>query len=375
MTPGTSGTTPPLPLWMNGAGSRSIVHRLGMDLSGVARPVVVPVRTDPEGKTGPTPDAARGSRWRRSGRGLYVRADVDPSTVDQRVVEAAAVLPMDWGGVTGWAALGWAGATWFDGTPWGGGRTRPVTLAIGGNRAIRPQPGIATSEERLAPGDLVMVDGLRTTSAVRSVCFEMRYARDVRDAVISLDMACFNDQVSIDEVVTYGLGLNGWTGMPMFREACGLANENAWSPTEVDMRLVWGLDAGCPWPSCNLPVFGPSGELLGVPDLIDPVRGVYGEYDGSLHLLGAQRGKDVAREAKFRAHGLEGATMLSGDRHDASGFISRLHEAYERSAAQPESRRRWTLEQPSWWRDTSTVAVRRALDDYWRARLLAHRVA
>jgi hypothetical protein len=346
-----------------------------MDLSGVTRPLVAPVRSDPAGRTGPTPEAARGKHWRTSSRGLYVPASVDAAEVDQRVLEAAAVLPADWGGVTGWAHLAWEGATWFDGTPWGGGRSRAVTLAIGGNRAIRPQRGIDTSEERMAPGDLVMVDGLRATTLVRSVCFEMRYARDVRDAVIYLDMACFNDHVSIAEVVAYGRGLNGWTGIPMFREACGFANENAWSPAEVDMRLCWELDARCPRPLCNQPVFRTDGTLLGVPDLIDPDHGVVGEYNGSLHLLGVQHGKDVDREAEFRRHGLEPVTMLAGDRQDSGRFIGRLHEAYERSAEVPRSRRRWTLDQPSWWRDTTTVAARRGLDDYWRARLLAHRVA
>lgn len=346
-----------------------------MDLSGVTRPVVLPVRPDPTGVAGPTPDVARGRRWRCSSRGLYVPADVDSTAVDQRVVEAAAVLPEDWGGVTGWAHLAWEGATWFDGTPWGGGRTRAVPLAIGGNRAIRPRPGIVTSEERLAPKDLITVDGLRTTTLVRSVCFEMRYARDVRDAVVTLDMACFNDHVSVQELVAYGRGLNGWTGMPMFREACDLADENAWSPAEVDMRLVWELDANCPRPLCNQPVFSGDGTLLGAPDLLDPLHGVYGDYDGALHLLGTQRVKDVDREARFRAHGLEGVTMLSADRHDSQRFVGRLHEAYQRAAELSTSRRLWTLDQPSWWRDTSTVAARRALDDRWRARLLAHRVA
>lgn len=68
----------------------------------MARPVVVRVSADPGGVTGPTPDIARGRRWRTSSRGLYVPADVD---------------------------------------------------------------------------------GLRTTTLVRSVCFEMRYARD---AVVTL---------------------------------------------------------------------------------------------------------------------------------------------------------------------------------------------
>ena len=40
--------------------------------------------------------------------GLLRAWDVDSDSVEQRIVEAAAVLP-SYGGVTGWAALRWAG--------------------------------------------------------------------------------------------------------------------------------------------------------------------------------------------------------------------------------------------------------------------------
>ena len=348
-----------------------------MDLEGVRRPVVLPVRPDPTGRTGPTPQQVRAKGWRRSSRGRYVPAEIDRTSVHQRVVEAAAALPEDWGGVTGWAALAWQGGRWFDGTPWGGGRPRPVTLAVGGNRAIRPQPayGIETSEERLAPHNLMVVDGVRLTVPARSAIFEMRYARSLRDAVITLDMACFNDLVSLAEATPYTSDLNGWTGVPRFREALLLADENAWSPQEVEMRLEWELDAGFPRPLCNQPVFDLRGRLIGVPDLIDPATGVVGEYDGALHLVDAQRTVDLAREADFRRHGLDPVVKVAGDRRDPSAYLRRLAAAYERADDRPQGTRRWTLDQPTWWRDTTTVAARRALDDYWRDRLLAHRTA
>lgn len=346
-----------------------------MDLSGVTRQVSVPVRVDPKGVAGPTPDQARGPRWRRTSQGWYVPVGVDGSTVDQRVVEAAVCLPDDWGAVTGWAALGWAGARWFDGTPWGGGPLRPVTLAVGGNRAIREQAGFKPSEERLRPDEFALVDGVRLTSAVRSACFEMRYADNLRQAVVALDMACFNDHVSIDEVTAYAALLNGWTGIPQCREALLLADENAWSPREVSMRLHWELDAGLARPRCNVPIFGPDGTFLGTPDLLDPVAGVLGEYDGSLHLTGQRRSKDLVREDLFRSHGLEYVTMVAADKPDPSAFIARLVSAYDRAAGIPSSRRTWTLEQPSKWADTTTVAARRSLDDWLRDRLLAHRAA
>ncbi len=341
----------------------------------VTRDVVIPVRVDPAGRTGPTADQARGPYWRRTSRGRYVPASVDPDPVTQRVVEAAAVLPEDWGGVTGWAALAWCGARWFDGSPWGGGRPAPVSIVVGGNRHIRPQRGIATSEERLLEADQLVVDGVRLTTAPRTACFEMRYAATVRDAVITLDMACFNDVVSIEEVDAYAAGLSGWTGIPRCREGIALADENSWSPREVTMRLVWSIDAGLPRPLCNRPVFAPDGSHLGTPDLLDPVAGVAGEYDGSLHLEGARRAHDLVREHHFRSHGLEYVTMLAGDVREPAAFISRLLAAYDRAADVPMSRRRWTIERPNWWHDTTTVAARRALADSLRERLLRHRVA
>jgi hypothetical protein len=141
------------------------------------------------------------------------------------------------------------------------------------------------------------------------------------------------------------------------------------------MRFHWELDAGLPRPRCNVPVFGLDGKRLATPDLIDPVAGVVGEYDGAVHLEGAQRSKDLDREHLFRSHGLEYVTMLAGDAPDPTRFIQRLQAAYDRAADIPESRRRWTIEAPEWWRDTTTVAARRALDDYWRGRLLGYRAA
>jgi hypothetical protein len=300
---------------------------------------------------------------------------VDASSIDQRVVEAAAALQEDYGGVTGWAGLGWLSPRWFDGTPWGGGPARRVTLAVGGNRWIRSQKYFETSEERLAPGDLVVVDGVRITTAVRSTLFEMRYARNSRDAAITLSMACYGDLVSIDEAAAYAATLRGWTGIPKAREALALATENAWSPREVDLGHVWMLDAELPEVRYNCPVFELGGRHVGTPDVLDPVAGVYGQYDSGLHLTAAGRAVDVERDDRLLGVGLEGAVMLAGDVADPTAFIRRLHAAYDRAADKPRSQRRWTIEPPPGWVDTTTVAARRAVDTSLRARLLAHRVA
>lgn len=271
---------------------------------------------------GPPRGQARGPSWRQTSKGLYVPSDVDGALPDQRAVEAAAVLP-PYGGVTGWAALHWLGGRWFGGGCDGGRALRPVTLAVGGQN-IWLRRNIRLSKERLEPADLITIDGLRLTTAVRSACFEMRYADGLRAAVRVMEMAAYSDLVSIAEMWEYVDRHAGWTGVPLCREALELADENVWSPTETDMKLVWKLDAGLPRPLCNVPIFDLDGRHVATPDLFDPVAGVVGEYDGSMHLQGSQRWRDVKREELFRRLGLEYFTMLAGDRHDHAGMAARM---------------------------------------------------
>lgn len=334
---------------------------------------MAPTRLDPTGRTGPTKGQAQGGLWRRSSRGLYVPVDVSDELPEQRIVEAASRLP-SYGGVTGWAALHWWGAGWFDGCDSRNDTWRPVTLATGGITISRSQ-GVDVSEEGLDPSELTHHDGLRLTNPVRSTCFEMRYAPTDRRAVVVLSMAAYSDLVSIEEMALYAAAHSGWTGIPRCRRALSLAVENAWSPMEVTMLMVWQLDARRPRPLCNVPVFDRAGRLIGTPDLIDPCAGVIGEYEGAVYLAGQQRAIDVARESRFRRVGLEPVVMTSGDLRDPAHFIRRLDDAYGRARHQAESRRPWTITAPPWWIPTRTVAQRRALTPDERMRFLGHRRA
>lgn len=335
---------------------------------GLERPgLTLPVRMDPAGKTGPTSNQARGPRWRRSSQGLFVPTEVDASVVEQRIVEAAAVLPVG-GGVTGWAALRWMGGFWFDGAR-GDGTPLPVDLASGPGK-VRHQDGIRISEEFVRTGEVTGVDGMPVTSAVRSVCFLMRHARDLRAAVVALDLAAYNDLVSIDEAARYAATLGTWTGIPQCRRALDLGDENAWSPPEILGRLIWVLDAGLSRPLCNRPVFDLDGRHIGTPDLLDVEAGLVGEYDGRLHLAGAQRRRDRDRDTRYRQVGLEVVTLMAGDVAVPGQAAELIVEARSRSLFEAESRRRWTVEPPPWWTPTFTVQQRRALDPDAREQLL-----
>ncbi len=330
------------------------------------------MRLDPTGADGPTPAQARTGAWRRSSHGLYVPSGADRSLPEQRIVEAAAVLP-SYGGVTGWGALRWMGASWMTGLAPDGQTPLPVVLVTAGDD-IRPQPGIQVSAERLSPSELTVHDGLRVTIAVRSTSFEMRYAASLRAAVVAADMAMQADLVSLDEMWSFVATLSGWTGVPRCREALALAHENSWSPRETShLRLPWILEAGLPWPRCNVPVFDRHGRHIGTPDLLDEEAGVVGEYDGSLHLQGAQRGRDVRREEAFRAVGLEYFTVVAADARDPDLVVRRMQATRARARFAAESARAWTLEQPPWWIPTETVSQRRALTAEQRQRLFRNR--
>jgi hypothetical protein len=331
------------------------------------RHLVRPVRIDPNGVIGPTRAAARGRYWRKTSHGLYVPSWVDSTLVEQRIVEAGAVLPA-YGAVTGWAALRWLGGRWFEGRR-ADGSLLPVTLAT---THIRSQPGIALSEERMNADQVIALDGLLITRALRSILFEMRYAASLWDAVIVADMAAFNDLVALDELWPYALAHSGMTGIPQARDAIAHADENSWSPMEVVMRLIWTCTAGMPRPMMNQPVFDLSGRHIGTPDLLDTDAGVYGEYDSALHLDGKRRLKDLTREDAFRRLGLEPVVMVTGQGRDE--VAERIVAAYERAASR-RGPRLWTIDQPAWWVPTETVAQRRALADAQKARLLTRRTA
>lgn len=331
----------------------------------------MPSRIDAMGVTGPTRGQSQGPSWRRSSRGLFVPASVDVTVVEQRIAEAAAVLPTV-GGVTGWAGLRWAGATWFDGRTARAESELDVDLATC-HSDIRNQSGFRVWQERLSPSELEMLDGIRVTVAVRSLFFCMRYAKSIRHAVRFIDLAAYSDLCSIDEAQVYTLAHPGWTGVPQARRALALADENSWSPREVDLRLIWVIDAGLPRPFCNLPIFDRQGRHIGTPDLLDLESGTIGEYDGEIHLEGSRRAKDSRREERFRNHGLEPFHVVGHDMADRWLVVQRIHEARRRAKWEAESQRSWTIEPPHWWRETNTVTRRRELDVDEKRRLLAYR--
>jgi hypothetical protein len=317
-------------------------------------------------ESGLTHRVAHGPNWRQISRGLFLPVDLPDLGVEQRIVEASMICPTD-GAITGWAALRWLRGLYFSGTY--ADQELPITLAIG-RRHIRERPGIEVSAEQVLPQEIVEVDGVRVTVPVFSATFEARHAENGIDAVRALDMAMMFDLTSTDELVDFTLRrLFTTTGIAQLHAAICLASENSWSPLEPIMRVLWEVELRLERQLlCNWPVFDRDGRHIGTPDLIDPVAGVAGEYNGAPHL--GQEARDADRAAEFRDVGLEVVTMTVDDLPWGHSFLDRLEAAYYRAERRAHRPRRWTTALPAYWVPTHTVAHRRALDAEQRERFL-----
>ena len=329
--------------------------------------MVLPVRVDPHGVTGPRWRDAVGPAYRRSSRGRYVEVSV-PRTPLQQIGEVGVLLPR-LASVTGWASLRWFGGWWFNGSSPGEELFRPVPVAMP-RCLLRAQPMFTICAERWNPRETQVVDGLRVATTVRAVCFEMRYAPHPEAAIAALEMAAFHDLVSVEEASDWIDVHPSYTGIEQARVARDLAQENSWSPRELALRTHWPMSTRSLL--LNQPVFDLDGRHIGTPDVIDPVTGVCGEYDGELHLTRARRAHDLRREHEFRRHGLEPVAMVADDVGDPRSFSARVMSAYA-AAVRRAGDRRWTLDLPQWWVPTFTVAQRRALSGRDRQIWLRHR--
>lgn len=331
--------------------------------------LVRPVRLDPKGLVGPTRGQARGRRWRQTSHGLYVRAEVDRSVPEQRIIEQS--MRLTGGAITGWASCRMHRAAFFDGLEPDGRTEMPVPLCSSSLSQIRHREGGRLSREMLFPPEIVDILGVPCTTRRRALFDAMRDAPDVREAVVAMDMMAAAELVSISQMQAYVATRSGWRGVQQVRDAMELADEDSRSPSETRMRLIWELDAGLGHPPVNQPVWTLNGRLLGYADLFDPVAGVVGEYDGADHRRAKRQSRDVSREDGFRRCGLEYFKVTGPDMSDRALIVDRMQSTRSRAQWRSPADRRWTLTPPPGWEVALTLdeqfAYREMIHGPWSA--------
>ena len=307
----------------------------------IAPPVprlVRPARIDPTGLNGPTPKQSRGPGWRRTSAGLFVPTDVSQVVVEQRILECFARVRTR-SIVTGWAALRLHRAAFFDGLA-RDGRTRVnVSIAANGER-LTPCPGTDVVRDVVPPDEIVVIRGIRCARPERALYDEMQRIGEVREMAVAIGAACAARLTSVRRMRLYAATRRWYRDVRMVREAVEMAVEDCRSPQEDRFRQLWEYDAGWGRPLCNRPVLDEHGRLVAVPDLLDPRRGVVGEYAGADHRDIDRHAADIDREAALRGVGLEYVEVVGRDLRSRERVIRRMAQAEARAV---HLVRRWRL--------------------------------
>jgi hypothetical protein len=239
-------------------------------------------------------------------------------------------------------------AGYFDGLAADRRTVLPVPLALGPTGRIRGDDQVALSYEPLAPAEVVMREGVRCTTVERATFDEMRRVRDLREAVVVMDMTAAALLTSIARMRAYLAARTCWRRARLVAKALELASEDSRSPNETRTRLIYELEAGLPRPLVNQEIWDCNGRLLGIADLLDPEAGLVGEFDGADHRSARRHTRDIRREEAFRRHGLEMFRVTGLDLRDPARVVQRIQFHRARAAWLPPQRRTWTIQPPRW---------------------------
>jgi hypothetical protein len=291
----------------------------------------------------------RGEQWAHPYRGVVRPAYIGLDPLSEVLADSAAVA-REHGALGGWASLSLQGNTWFDGLDPPGER-RGVLVHCWRKSQIRTRPGIIPSRGEVHREERCWVGSVEVTTMARAAYDEMRLARDRREAVVALDMACSTTSgvphTTIDEVAKVVRSHSKTRGIAQARWALAHAVARSASPWETRTRLMAELDADIQGLQVNVPVFDLFGNLLGIADLIDPATGLVIESDGSDHRDARTHTDDNVREEKFERARLVVCRVTSLDHADRWGTVGRMNRA--RLDAARERERLWTLKKPEWW--------------------------
>lgn len=174
----------------------------------------------------------------------------------------------------------------------------------------------ASGERRLREEDIIVINGLRVTTALRTAC-DLGRLLHRSQAIGALDALTRLGVFTSEELIETTLRYRRYRGVVQLRWLVLIVDPRSESPGESTLRLVW-WDAGLPRPECQVEVTTPWGSSyfidIGLPDLR------YGaEFDGEqFHGIDDEQ-HDEERRGWLRA---EGGWLLD---------VARGHNVYGRN--------------------------------------------
>jgi hypothetical protein len=293
----------------------------------------------------------RGTAWDHALHGIARPAGVALDEVSERITTAV-------GAMTDCCALGGWASGYVQGVGiWDGydrlGRARDVLVHCLPGSQLRRRTGVRPTESRVWPGELTEAFGVAMTTLPRATFDELCMAPNLTEAVVALDGALC---VLTGEHAVTVPGIQSVTdrhrkrrGVVRARRSLDLGHHRALNPWETRLRLRALEELPIECLLVNVPVFSPSGTLLGIPDLLDPESGLVLESDGGGHRDEEQHAYDNEREELFEDSGLTVIRFGSVDHRKRPIMAGRLRAGHQRALVRSRSAMSWTLTVPAWW--------------------------
>ncbi len=176
----------------------------------------------------------------------------------------------------------------------------------------------------LAPGEVVLVDGVRVTSPARTVV-DVARTLPFEQAVAVADAALHREIVGTGELADALARAVGARGLPAARRVVAFADGAADGPGESISRVRFAR-AGLPRPVLQHVVRDTAGRVIARVDFWWPGRGVVGEFDGRVKydrlLEPGQNASDVVHREKRREDAVRatGSPVVRWDWRDLDEF-------------------------------------------------------
>jgi hypothetical protein len=302
--------------------------------------------------------AIAGPGFEPTSRGYHRRADPEGrSTPTQRIVDALPLVP-EGGFVAGWAAAYVHGVNALDGLDHHTLDPLPVPIVLPPGLRRRDTATVSYRQSsRRARGELV--NDIPVTSIWRTIVDLAGLAPDLTEAVVAVD-AFLAARLVTRELLDRTIARTppGRRGIRQARAAIGLARPGVPSTWETRLRILAVTELGWTDLEPNRAVFDPTGQLLGVPDLLQVESALAIEYDGASWTSARRHGhrdRDQHREDNAREERLEraGLVVVRVDKADVAqhrrALADRLRAAQADGLGRDRSRDRWTLEEPAHW--------------------------
>jgi Protein of unknown function (DUF559) len=222
-------------------------------------------------RAGLTRRQLQGTSWRRIGFGQYVWAGLQD---DVELLLASVHSRLQMG-----AAFSGRTAAWLHGLDFP--PCDPVEVTVPTDIGISRLAGVSLHRAALTGADLVVLRGLRATSALRTV-FDLGCRPSLTEGVVAVDMALHHGLVRLPELRGWAATHGRLKGARQFGRVIAAAEPLAESPMETRLRMLLVL-AGLPRPEAQVSLHDDKGHFLGRVDLYYAAQRLAIEYDGGTH--------------------------------------------------------------------------------------------